>query len=366
MNLRVAYILLLLLLALNGAAQGVPTWLESRHDFGTIRESDGKVSCTMRVVNTGDSALTMAHVRTACGCTAVDYTRSPIAPGDTGQVVITYSPANRPGEFAKDVWVFGTGRPNRSQLTITGNVIPAPATLDEQYPVAVGSLRLSGSLVAVGEVPRGERRNASLSAYNASTDTLLVTVLHAPAHLSVRAVPDTVPPGSVTTLMVHLDSERAPLWGLNADSLDVMTEPLAPNADALSGIGRLEVMSNVRETFDHLDERQRSQAPVAELSCGPRLNLPATTRGERATATLTIANRGHDPLLVRRLWSGDGSVSATVSRSEVRRGKQATVVVTVDTAKCHGKVINTLLEVMTNDPSHPSQIIRLVGEVTDN
>ncbi len=366
MNLRVACILLLLPLVLSGAGQAVPTWLESRHDFGTIREQDGKVTCTMRVVNTGDSVLSLARVRTACGCTAVDYTRSPIAPGDTGRVDITYSPANRPGEFAKDVWVFSTGRPGRSQLTIVGNVIPAPATLDEQYPVAVGSLRLSGRLVAVGEVPRGERRNVALPAYNASTDTLLVTLHHAPAHLSARAVPDTVPPGAVTTLMVHLDSGRAPLWGLNADSLDVMAEPLAPNAGALSGIGRLEVVSNVRETFGHLDERQRMQAPVAELSCGPRLNLPATPRGGRATATLTIANRGHDPLLVRRLWSGDASVSATVSHSEVGRGKQATVVVTVDTAGCHGKVINTLLEVMTNDPVHPSQIVRLVGEVTDN
>ncbi len=366
MTALVRHILAVLLVAVPGTAalaQGIPSWLETRHDFGVIREQDGQVSCIMRVVNTGDSALHLLRVRTSCGCTAVDFTRTPITPGDTGQVKVTYSPKNRPGEFDKDVWVYTNGQPSRTRLQITGNTIPAPATLDEQYPVAVGDLRLSGALVTVGEVLRGKGRNAYLNGYNASTDTLLVTVAHAPAHIRARAVPDTVPPGATTALTIFVDSNLAPLWGLNTDSLDVMAEPMSQHAEALSGITRIEVMANVRENFERLDERDLERAPKAVVGCGERLNFAPTTCGQRATQTFDIANTGHDPLVVRRLWSGDNTVTATADKTTIKRGKHATVTVTVDTRPVQGPVFNTLLEVTTNDPANPRQIVRLVGEV---
>ena len=80
-------------------SQGEVRWLEQQHDFGTIQEVDGKVSTTMRLVNTGDSALVITRVQSTCGCTATDYTRQLIVPGDTGMVTLTYSPVGRPGEF---------------------------------------------------------------------------------------------------------------------------------------------------------------------------------------------------------------------------------------------------------------------------
>lgn len=344
-------------------AQGVPLWLETSHDFGTIREQDGRVTTAMRVVNAGDSALLLLRVHTSCGCTAVDFTREPIAPGGTGNVTVTYSPKNRPGEFSKDVWVYCNGRPGRSQLTITGNVIPEQRTLDEQYPVSAGSLRLSGAILPVGEVTRPGSRNAYLNAYNASTDTLLVTMLHAPAHIRASALPDTVPPGSTTAVTVFFDSRRAPLWGLNVDSLGVLAEPLHPNAEALSGITRIEVMANVREDFEQLTARDRERAPVAMLDCGERLTFEPVRHGQQARQSFTITNCGRDALMLRRLWSGDSAVTATASQTKLKHGKRATITVTVDTSKCRSNVFNALLNVMTNDPDHPNQILRLVGEV---
>ena len=360
---RILLSFVLLLSSLPLSAQGVASWLESGHDFGTIREEDGKVSCVMRVVNTGDSALVVLRVRTSCGCTAVDYTREPLAPGDTGRVSITYSPKNRPGEFEKDIFVYTNAREQRSRLIIKGNVIPEPCTLDKEYPVAVGALRLSGSLLPIGEVTRGRGRTAYLSGYNASRDTLVVTTMHVPPHLQANAVPDTVPPGAVTTLTVHVDSQRAPLWGLNTDSLDVLAEPLHEVSEAPSAITRIEVMTNVRESFERLTAQQRERAPVAALSCGERLLFPTVTKGEVARQTFTITNQGRDVLMLRRLWSGTPGIVATADRTEVKRGKHATITVEVDTSHCDSLVLNQLLAVMTNDPDHPNQLIRLVGEL---
>ena len=361
---RLAAIGMLLVLALTGAAQGVATWLETSHDFGTFREQDGKVTCVMRLVNTGDSTLVITRVRAACGCTATDYTRTPLQPGDTGLVRITYNPKLRPGEFSKDVFVFTTGEPARTTLVIKGNVIPCDNTLDDQYPEAVGSIRLNGTTLPMGEVTRPRGRMAYISGYNASTDTMVVTTVQAPPHITAKAVPDTVPPGAVTTITVHFDSKKAPLWGLNVDSLQVMAEPLGENPTALSGITQVDVMAQVREDFTRLTDEERERAPQAQFSC-ELVRFQPVRRGDVVTQSFTIKNTGRDPLHVRRLWTASEGITASADREQVKRGKSATVTVTADTRRYREPIINAMLTVMTNDPDNPSRTLRLVGEIVE-
>ena len=70
-------------MALITAAQPHATWLERQHDFGVFLEKDGKVTCHMRLVNTGNEALFITKAQAGCGCTGISYTEEPILPGDT-------------------------------------------------------------------------------------------------------------------------------------------------------------------------------------------------------------------------------------------------------------------------------------------
>ena len=362
---RAVTIGLSVLLGLLALAQGRATWLETTHDFGTFHEQDGKVTCTMRVVNTGDSSLLITRVRSSCGCTATEYTHAPLQPGDTGCVKLTYNPMSRPGEFSKDVHVFTNGQPARSMLTIKGNVIPCPSTVDDEYPVAVGSLRLNGATLPLGEIVRPQGRMAYLSGYNASTDTMVVTTSRSPRHIVPKAVPDTVPPGAVTTLTLFYDSKQAPLWGLNVDSLLVMAEPLGDNPTALSGFTQIDVMALVQEDFSHMTGQEREQAPRVVMDGNDRVNFDPVKRGATMRQQFVIKNGGKSPLLVRRLWTGSASITASIDRNEIKRGKKATVTVEVNTTVYREPILNTSLTVMTNDPDRPSFNIRLVGEIKD-
>lgn len=108
------------MLAGNGA---VITFETKSHDFGTIKEADGAVSCTFDFQNTGDEPLVFLDVRTSCGCTTPDYPRNPIAPGKMGKIKVTYNPTGRPGEFERKVKIF-TNTNKRITLKITGVVVP--------------------------------------------------------------------------------------------------------------------------------------------------------------------------------------------------------------------------------------------------
>jgi len=355
---------LLMLLPLLGAAQPQVTWLETTHDFGTFLEEGGKVQCPLRMVNTGDEPLVVTRAQASCGCTAADFPTSAIAPGDTAAITVIYNPSGRPGQFEKQVMVYSNGTPRRSVLTITGNVIATPQTLNQQYPLKAGSLHISATSIPYGELPRSQSKTQFLSTYNASIDTLLVHVGDTPSHLVAAMVPDTVPPGRVAALTVHYRPDKAPLWGLNVDTVTLVCEPLHAGGSARGGIAQIDVMAQVMDDFAQLTPQQRRDAPVIVLDCDDRLDCGIMQRGQTVTRTLTVTNGGKSPLELRRLWVPDGEgVTVAADRTLVKRRKSATVTVTIDTSRVQGDTLNTTLTLITNDPQHPVTAVRLVGLV---
>ncbi len=102
--------------------QAVISAQETSFDFGNIKEADGKVSHTFKIDNNGDGPLVITRVIASCGCTTPEWTREPIAPGKSGDVKITYNPANRPGAFIKTISIYSNGKKGSFILTIKGKV----------------------------------------------------------------------------------------------------------------------------------------------------------------------------------------------------------------------------------------------------
>lgn len=100
------------------------TFVTKTHDFGTIKEANGPVTCTFEFTNTGDKPLLIIDATAACGCTRPEYPSKPIKPGKKGTIKVTYSPIGRPGPFKKTVKVKTNGSERTTTLRIEGTVIP--------------------------------------------------------------------------------------------------------------------------------------------------------------------------------------------------------------------------------------------------
>ena len=156
-------------------AQGVTTWQETTHDFGTFHESEGKKSCAFVFTNSGDSSIVVLRVQSTCGCTVANYPTKAIAPGEKDSITATFTPTGRPGPFEKDVWVSTNTSPNRTRLTIKGVVVGSPESVSRYFPVSAGALQFTTLSMAAGDVKKGLLRNSTVTAYNTSTDTIVIT-----------------------------------------------------------------------------------------------------------------------------------------------------------------------------------------------
>lgn len=98
------------------------TWESETHDFGQVTQGE-PVSHTFWVENTGNQPLELTNVKPSCGCTAADYTREPIAPGEKGYITATYNAAAM-GFFSKTIVVRTNNEDERpTLLRFTGEVV---------------------------------------------------------------------------------------------------------------------------------------------------------------------------------------------------------------------------------------------------
>lgn len=96
-------------------------WEKETHEFGTI-EQGKPVSYEFTFTNTTSKDVTLTNVKASCGCTATNYTKTAIKPGEKGTVTATYNAAAG-GAFHKTVTVM-TSEENSAPkiITIKGTV----------------------------------------------------------------------------------------------------------------------------------------------------------------------------------------------------------------------------------------------------
>lgn len=93
------------------------------HNFGTFSEADPLVTCTFTFTNEGTAPLIIHQAIASCGCTVPVYTKTPIKPGEKGQIDVTYNGTGKfPGHFKKSITIRCNGRKEMVRLFIEGNM----------------------------------------------------------------------------------------------------------------------------------------------------------------------------------------------------------------------------------------------------
>ncbi len=91
------------------------------HEFGIITEGE-KVSYTFKFKNTGNAPLVISNASASCGCTVPEYTKTPVAPGEEGEVNVTFDSSGKSGMTTKSVTLIANTEPNTKVLKVSADI----------------------------------------------------------------------------------------------------------------------------------------------------------------------------------------------------------------------------------------------------
>ena len=126
---KILTLMLLSLFLLNTNAQERTAKIEFEStviDYGTIEKGSDGVR-VFKFTNTGNAPLIVSKVKSSCGCTVPQYPKNtPIAPGASGKIMVSFDSSNKPGMQQKSVTLSANTASGREMLRIKSNVTPDP------------------------------------------------------------------------------------------------------------------------------------------------------------------------------------------------------------------------------------------------
>ncbi len=126
---RTVAMTLLLVVALAAAMAQKPAQIKFDklvHNFGSFSEKSPKVTCTFTYTNIGEQPLYINQAVASCGCTVPEYTKTPVQPGEKGEIKVTYNGTGKfPGHFKKSITIRTNGAVEMTRLYIEGDMTEA-------------------------------------------------------------------------------------------------------------------------------------------------------------------------------------------------------------------------------------------------
>ena len=95
----------------------------TEYDFGDVNQGE-TVEYLFDFKNSGEIPLIINNVLTTCGCTAPEWPKQPIKPGETGQIKIAFDSSSKIGRQNKVITIRSNAHEGDFRLRISAMVLP--------------------------------------------------------------------------------------------------------------------------------------------------------------------------------------------------------------------------------------------------
>lgn len=327
----------------------------NQHNFGIINESEGAVRHDFLFTNTGTDPLVITNVRAGRGVSVLQFTRSPVMPGDSGAITLEFNPVNMPGRFNRNIIVSATGNPSSASLRLLGEVIPREKTPEELYPREIGLLRLRSNHISFGNLSPGSVKTDSLQVINLSDRDLDISFSGIPGNLTVEAVPRILKPGDKGVLRATWDGGQTDEWGVITRHFRVVVNGEARGSNIIYS------SANIQEDFSGMSKQEMLDAPSIEFDSRV-FDFGKIVHGESIEHDFVFTNTGRSDLIIRRVRAGCGCTAIEPLKTLLKPGESSAIKAVFSSRGFRGKQ-NKGISVISNDPSSPHIVLRITGEV---
>ncbi|WP_299458768.1 DUF1573 domain-containing protein [uncultured Microscilla sp.] len=262
----------------------------NEHVFGKIQEVDGTVSTTFKFTNQSDTILHIAGTWVGCGCTVPKIERKALPPGASSHLTVKYDPTGRAGKFRKKIRVLGKNIKGKSEVYITGEVMPHP------YPIIAGGLRWKTTLFDFGLLNHTQSDTTWLPIININQKPIQVDKKN--IQLSQGAtllVPfDSLAPKTPARIGLVWNAPLADQWGFIYHKF---TLPIIQGKSKKDSV-YLVMTAHVKEDFTKaLLSGKRAQVALQQDS----ITLGKVMAGKIKVSRFQLTNTGNDVLHLRQV-----------------------------------------------------------------
>lgn len=270
------------------------------HDFGDVSVTDGPLSCSFVLTNTGQEPISIFDVVSSCGCTDVNYTRELIKPGESGVISATYKNEDGPLPFDKTLTVYVSGRKRPVVLRLRGVVHDKKKTLSELYGAQkLGAFGLKTRSYTAPSLKQGLSVSEKAQVANLGRQPLHLQFADVHPQLSVQVTPNPIPAGETATLLFTIQASPG-LYGYQVYRA-------TPVLNGKKAEAPLEISTWTQDNFAlwTKEERDRGALPVFDNST---FNAGMVSRGQVVEAVFPCLNKGKSSLQIYQAYS-DGPVT---------------------------------------------------------
>jgi hypothetical protein len=112
----------------------VMSFTETTYDFGTINQGEAQEH-VFTFTNTGEADLVIVDAKSSCGCTVPQYPKAPIAPGETGEMLVKFNGSGK-NQVSKTVTITANTQKGKEMISIKAFVTPKDGAV-EGSPIKV-------------------------------------------------------------------------------------------------------------------------------------------------------------------------------------------------------------------------------------
>ncbi len=324
------------------------------HDFGDILLGSGPVSCSFSVKNVGKEPVAIYSVVSSCGCTDVEWTKSPIKPGETGKISATYSNNEAPLPFDKNLTAYFSDTKKPVILKLRGVCHEKKLTQAEIFKERFGAIGFRTLDVKCGNILQGESRSDRLTVANLGKKPVKLAFTDISDGLSLKVSPEVIPAGGEAEVVYTVKTSRE-RWGKNYYCATPVADGV--RSFALAGLpngvkaGKLRIYAFTTDNFNSLSE--------TEKSAGPRPKFAASTysfgkikAGRTIDAEFTFTNEGKRCFQVYKCDT-DAPRYSHGTIQPVAPGQEGKIRVHVDTSMLPKGETLIIVTLTTNAPLRP-------------
>ena len=297
----------------------------------------------------------IATVVPSCGCTTPEWTKTPIPAGGTGFVRAIFEPMGMPGQNNKTLTVHSNSNPTPVILSIAANVTPRVPSIEELYRFQLGALRLESQHFPFTNVKKNEKKIYVMKVINTTDKPLTIGFDVLPAHLSMKATPETLKPGQKGVIEGTFNGSANAGWGPVQDYVKLKINGEIDNTAFLY------VTASLVEDFSALTREQLANAPTAKFE-NLEFNIGQMPVNQTKEIEFKFTNTGKSDLIIRHIRPTCGCTAIQQGDPVVKPGATSSIKAVFSSGASPSPQHKSIL-IYTNDPNNYEVILTIKGDV---